>query len=176
MYGNLTWGQLLNEISRLALRQRDIEFSDDILESNTLKKHFATIDEVLAAEKRLAIVLPDDYKQFLLASNGFECFTYTGVTLSSIDDIDFLINVDEELVDIWTGNMDDIEPTFDDKFSNSIVIGGVNEEQQLLLIPLENDNWECWHFSSWRPGEVRYQSFRFYMEDQLQSLEGNFKV
>ena len=61
-----------------------------------------------------------------------------------------------------------------DKLKSSIIIGGLEEEQYLLLVPLSNKKWECWHFSSWRPGEVVYENFRYYMEDELQLLEDNF--
>jgi hypothetical protein len=173
VYKKLSWKQLLDKISKTAIKQKTIDFSEDIIAKKSLSKSPVTKEEISIAENRLNIVLPDDYKKFLLTSNGFGCFSYTGVTLASIDKVDFLTQVDEQLVDIWANSMNEIDTTFADKLKSSIIIGGHEEEQQLLLIPLQNKNWECWHFSSWRPGEVVYESFRFYMEGELQSLEDN---
>lgn len=176
VYEKLSWKQLLDNISKVAITQRTIDFPENILSKKSLRKAPATSEEISKAEKKLNIVLPDDYKKFLLASNGFECFSYTGVTLAPVDKIDFLVKVDKQLVDIWADSMKDVDTTFGDKLRNSIIIGGHEEEQQLLLIPLQNNNWECWHFSSWRPGEVIYVSFRFYMEGELQNLEDELHV
>ena len=174
VYKTLSWKQLLNRISKLVIEQNTINFSDEILRSKTLSRTPAKNEEIKAIEKKLKTSFPDDYKKFLLTSNGFENFSHTGVTLSSIDKVDFLVNVDEQLVDIWADSMDDVVDGFGNKLKSSIVIGGLVEEQYLLLIPLPHKKWECWHFSSWRPGEVIYESFRFYMEDELQRLEDNF--
>jgi hypothetical protein len=176
VYKKLSWKQLLNNISKVSIKQKTIDFTETILKNKSLRKTPATYEEINEAEKRLNLVLPDDYKKFLLVSNGFECFSYTGVTLASVDKIDFLVKVDEQLVDIWADSMDELDTTFGDKLRSSIIIAGLEEEQQLLLIPLQNDSWECWHFSSWRPGEVVYESFRFYMEGELQSLEDELHV
>ena len=175
-YKKLSWKQLLDRISEIAIKQKTTDFSKRILETKTLSGAPATKKEITATEKRLNIVLPDDYKKFLLVSNGFECFSITGVTVAPVDKIDFLFNVDKELIDIWTEDSDAFDPTFSIKLKSSIMIGGFQEEQQLLLVPLQNNNWECWHFSSWRPGESVFQSFRFYMEDELQKLEDDFYV
>lgn len=176
VYKNLSWKQLLDKISKFAIKLEIIEFTDKILLKKSLSKPPATKEEINETEKRLKLILPDDYKEFLLISNGFECFSYTGVTLESIDKVDFLENVDQQLVDIWATSMDEPDTTFGDKLRSSLIIGGHEEEQQLLLVPLQNNKWECWHFSSWRPGEVVYESFRFYMEGELQSLEDKLHV
>lgn len=171
VYKKLSWKQLLDNISKVSIKQKTIDFPENILKNKSLRKPPATKEEISEAEKRLKTILPDDYKKFLLTSNGFECFSHTGVTLEPIEKVDFLVNVDEQLVDIWADSMDELDTTFGDKLRSSLIIGGQEEEQQLLLIPLQNNTWKCWHFSSWRPGEVVYESFRFYMEGELQSLE-----
>jgi hypothetical protein len=176
VYEQLSWKQLLDKISKVAIKQKTIDFSEDILLKKSLSKSPATKEEINAAENRLNIVLPEDYKKFLLTSNGLESFSSTGVTLAAVDKVDFLIKVDEQIVDIWANSKGDVDTTFGDKLRSSIIIGGHKEEQQLLLIPLQNKKWECWHFSSWRPGEVVYESFRFYMEGELQSLEDNIHL
>lgn len=176
VYGTISWKQLLSSISKLAIEQNTIDFAAAILQRKTLCRKPAKNSKIKAVEEKLAVVLPDDYKTFLLASNGFENFSYTGVTLSSIDEVDFLINVDEQLVEIWSDSMEDIDNLYGEKLKSSVVIGGLQEEQYLLLVPLGNRKWECWHFANWRPGEVTYESFRFYIEEQLQRLEDNFYI
>ena len=170
-YKKLSWKQLLDKISKIAIKQKTMDFSKEILAKRSLSRAPATKEQISAAEKRLNVVLPDDYKNFLLVSDGFECVVGTGVTLAPVDKIDFLINVDKELIDIWSEGNDEFGARYESKLKNCLIIGGQGEEQQLLLIPLENNGWECWHFSSWAPGEMAYESFRFYMEGVLQRLE-----
>jgi hypothetical protein len=174
VYGNLSWSELLNRISRMAIEQKTMEFSQEFLQSESLSRPPASKEEVKRLEHRLNLTLPEDYRKFLLTSNGFESFSSTGVTLASAEKVDYLTNVNEQLMDIWAESMDDINPEFCEKLKSSIIIGGHEEEQQLLLVPLKDNSWECWHFSSWMPGEVVYQGFRFYMEDEVQKLEDNF--
>jgi cell wall assembly regulator SMI1 len=171
VYGNLSWKQLLEKISEVSILQNDVDFPPEIIESKWLGKPPATVTELENAEKSLGIKLPEDYKEFLLTTNGFESISITGVTLAPIDKIDLLININRQLVEIWTSNLND--KIFNKNFSESIVVGGQGEEQQLLLVPLENNNWECWFFAAWMPGETKYPNFRFYMEEQLQNLEND---
>jgi hypothetical protein len=173
VYKKFPWKQLLDKISKLSIKQQTIDFTHEILVKKSLSKPSATKEEINETEKRLKIILPEDYKKFLLTSNGLECFSYTGVTLASIDKVDFFEKVNEQLVDIWANSMDELDTTFGDKLRSCLIIGGHEEEQQLLLVPLQDNKWECWHFSNWRPGEVIYESFRFFMEGELQRLEDN---
>jgi hypothetical protein len=80
-----------------------------------------------------------------------------------------LKNAMEDLVDLWSWE-DNKDET---KFHNSILISEPNEEQQLLLVPLENNEWEFWFFAVWADGETVYPGFRYYMEEELQKLEDN---
>ena len=50
--------------------------------------------------------------------------------------------------------MNDIDNNYGEKLRNSIIIGGLEEEQQLLLVPFPKDNWECWHFSANPANEI----------------------
>jgi len=174
IYGHLSWSELLSQISKFAFEQKPIRFSEEILQRKSLSRPPALEEDIIATEQKLNLSLPEDYKSFLFTSNGFECFSHTGVTVSSVDKVDFLVNFDEELVDVWADQMEDIDPEFSQKLRSRIIIGGHEEEQRLLLIPLQNNQWECWHFSSWSPGEDAYPGFRFYMEKELQRFEDGF--
>jgi len=173
-YGNLSWQQLLKKISEIAIEQTTFDFSQQAIETKWLGQPPTTVTDIEVAEKRLGLQLPQDYKDFLKTSNGFNPFSLVNVTLSSVDKADMLVNVDEDLVSAWTGGM--FEESFNNKFRKSIIIGGHEEEQMLLLIPPESGEWECWFFANWVPGERRYPGFRYYMEELLQRLEdGHYK-
>jgi hypothetical protein len=53
------------------------------------------------------------------------------------------------------------------------MIGGYNEEQQLLLVPPggNDKDWQCWFFANWMPGVQPYPNLRFYFEYELQRQE-----
>jgi hypothetical protein len=173
-YGHLSWDQILHKISELAITRETADFSAEAKAKQYLGKPPASASQIGDAEKLLQLTLPNDYKEFLLTSNGFDKFTSIGVTISSIDKVDYYINVDRDQVEVWTENLEDANPQFANKFANSIIIGGADEEQQLLLIPIENNECECWFFANWAAGETVYPNFRFYMEEQLQRLESDY--
>lgn len=171
VYEKLEWKDLLKHISTIAIKKANFDYEAKSISKNWLGFKPATKDEISNTETRLNIKLPKEYKDFLSATNGFSPFSFTP-TLHSVDKIDWLKNLDPQLVEIWTESMEDVDKDFVKSFSNSILIGGDQEEQQLLLIPsTKSKNWECWFFASWSPGETKYPNFRYYMENQLQELE-----
>jgi hypothetical protein len=174
VYGNLSWMELLQKISKLAVEQETSDFSKEAISSRWLGQSPNNKAEIAALEKRLGVILPGDYKEFLLASNGFAAISFTDVALAPVDKVNRLIDADKDLVLSWVEAMADVDTSFSAKFSNSIIIGGHEEEQQLLLIPLENNQWECWFFANWVPGQSVYPALRFYMEEVLQRLEEGF--
>jgi len=167
VYKDLSWQQLISTISSLVIEQKTLRFKPDIEAKIWLGSIPATGEEIEQTEKRLGIIFPNDYKNFLLTSNGFHCFSNTGVTLVPVNKVDLLKNAMEDLVDIWPWDEDEDKT----KFANSILISEPNEEQQLLLIPLENNEWECWFFAAWLGEQAVYQGFRYYIEEELQKLE-----
>ena len=172
VYANLSWKQLLKEMSVLAIEQNTYEFSEKQVEEKWLGCNGAIDKQIADTEKRLGVVLPDDYKGFLKESNGFDSLSNIGVTIMPAEKIDYLKVLDKQLVDIWTGEPDREE--FNRQFSSSILIGGYQEEQQLLLVPISEGKWECWFFACWSPGETKYPSFRFYMEEVMTRLKEGF--
>ena len=63
VYKSLSWKQLLNRISKLALEQNTIDLSNKILAKKTLSRTPATNAEIEIAERKLNIVFPDDYRK-----------------------------------------------------------------------------------------------------------------
>lgn len=171
-YSNLSWRQLLQKISDLALLQNDFKFSDEAIGNQYLGKPPASIDDILKTEDRLGIRLPEDYKEFLLTSNGFKCTSSIGVELFPVEELNFFVNTDRDQVEVWADTMEDNDPIFSAKLRSSIIIGGYyGGEQQLLLIPQTNGQWECWYFASWATGQTVYTNFRSYMEHEIGLLK-----
>lgn len=170
-HGNLTWQQLLHKISELAISQETAAFSDEIKTKNYLGKPPASIDAVNEAEKRLQVPLPEDYKQFLLTSNGFECYANNGVTLLPIEQVDYIVNINTPQVMARINNPGIYNTQFGAALTDSIVIGGIVETQQLLLVPLGSRQLECWFLPDWDDSARLYPGFRFYMEEELKKLQ-----
>lgn len=173
IYGDFPWKTVIERISRLAIEQNQLDFSGEIRTKKYLGKEPASEAEILAAEKRLGLRLPDDYRNFLAVYNGMECFSFTGSTLMSADKIHFFAKISPDTVESWISAIEGIKPNFSEKLKGSILIGGAEEEQQILLVRDTPDKWECWHFANWTPGETVYGGFRFYMESELMRLEEN---
>ncbi len=171
VYEKLKWKELLKHISVRAIKKTDFEYEENNISKNWLGFSPAKKDHIAEAETRMNVKLPKEYKDFLAVTNGFYPFSFTP-TLLPVEKIDWLKNLDSQLVKIWSESMKEVDKDFVKSFSNSILIGGHQEEQQLLLIPsTKSKNWECWFFANWIPGETRYANFRYYMENQLQELE-----
>ncbi len=131
----------------------------------------ATKTEIEETELRLAIELPNDYKEFVQIANGY--LTYNDAvepSFEKITEIQFLKNFNPELIQIWsdTGN-----EQISIELARSIIVAGKNEEQHFLLIP-PNDtdkNWKYWKFACWIPGELEYKNLQEYFLDTLNDME-----
>lgn len=173
VYGGLTWVQLLRRITEQAMQQNE---SVSTGTEQELSHCPASQQEIEAMEVKLGAQLPDDYKQFLRSSNGFENARSTDVRIAAIADVNWLRNVYPDLLEIW--NTPDLQSTYSG-MEQSLLIGDLEGEQQLLLVPGRPQQpggeliWECWFFANWIPGEVRHSSFRAYLESVLLELESN---
>lgn len=174
VYAALSWNELLKKISVSAIEQNVRPFPSGAVASKWLGRSAASAAAIEAAESRLGLPLPGDYKYFLQVSNGFEAISVTHATIAPVEEIDWLVKADPQMVEIWTNAMEGVDNVFCDGFRNSILVGGKNEEQQLLLVPIDNSSWECWFFANWAAGETKYPTFRYYMEEQMQSLEDGY--
>jgi hypothetical protein len=161
---------ILKEISIKAIELGDcnFDFTKEQLDSSWIGYKPTSRSEIEQIEKKLQISLPKDYVDFLLITNGFHAANGVESSLSAVNNIDYLKNVDPELYEIWieTGNLE-----VGNKLKTAIKIGGFNEEQYFFLIPpcLENPNWEYWQFATWIPGETVYNSLIEYLESVLET-------
>jgi hypothetical protein len=172
VFGQLTLKQLLQRMSDSAIQQKDINYEKTVIKSRWLGYAPAKKSTIEATEHRLGINLPEDYKAFLLASNGFRPTGSTDVSFLPVENIGWLHDLDSQLAEIVGQPMDKNDSTRAAGFRRSILIGGLSEEQQFLLVPPGgiDKKWQYWFFASWLPGQQAYPSLRFYLEYELQFM------
>ncbi len=163
--------KLLSKLFEKSIELNDYNYSDEQIEKKWIGNPRATLAEIKKIEIRLNVEFPNDYKSILLISNGF--LTSTDAVEPSfipIQNVDYLKNIFPEIVEIWTEN----EPneTFEKELERSIIIAGINEEQQFLLIPPieKNEKWKYWKFASWISGEEVYENLTEYINGVIEFL------
>jgi hypothetical protein len=181
VYGDLSWKDLLKKASKLAIKDAPEYFSDIEKKAQWLGRVKATSKTIKDAEKRLNIELPEDYKAFLLTSNGFLNFLpNVFCELLPIEKIDLYKKLeDKELYDITITYIDgelyetDKKATLKPYLEKAILVGKSHGSEMVFLIPknASQNDWEAWFFASWVPGEERYPSFRHLIEDKIQVLD-----
>ncbi len=151
---------ILRGISKSVILLNDGAFTEEQKKTRWLGFAPATDAAIDATEKRLNCSLPTDYKDFLRLTNGFsQTNNAVHSTFLPVEKIDFLINLDDDLIEAWEESMPDIGKTL----RTSILIGGLNESQQVLLIPQKN-KWIYWQFAGWIPGERPYKNLKTYFK------------
>jgi SMI1 / KNR4 family (SUKH-1) len=152
--------KILRGISKSVLLLNEAAFTKEQIQSKWLGYAPASDAAIEAAEKRLNCSLPTDYKEFLKITNGF---SQTSNAIHSsflpVEKIDYLLNLDDDLIEAWEESMPDIGKIL----RTSILIGGLNESQRVLLIPQKN-KWIYWQFAHWIPGERPYKNLKSYFK------------
>lgn len=169
-YGTWPWARLLAAIGRQATKAEPGLYTPEERRGRSLARPPAAEEAIAAAEARLDLRLPPDYRAFLRASNGLARTSQTSPRLLPAEEIAFLRHAaDPELFGIYKEYPgDDLSPAMERCLLASDPLAG---EMVLLVPPLGEDGpWETWFFASWVPGEVRYPSFRHYLEQRLQDL------
>jgi len=174
-YGNLDWKKLIEEISKASISLDAEMFEKDVIDTGWIGVQGASTQKIQEAEKRLGLFLPEDYKSFLLISDGIRSFPHCNPELVAVKEIDYIKNlVDPDTYDgLCNFPINDIEvDTFESLLSRVILISRYPDEQMVWLIaPLEEGGaWETWFFAYWIPGEQRFLGFRYFMEHQLTSI------
>jgi hypothetical protein len=173
VYGDLSLKDLLRRISVTAIALNDQAYDKNVQENKWLGYTPATESQVAATERRLRVHFPDDYRALLLLTNGFRASSNIDPSFLPVEKVGYLRDLDRQLVDIWTGSMEKNDPDLP-RFRRSILVGGLNEEQQFLLVPPGDGEkeWRYWSFATWHPGTRPYYSLRYFLEDHLR-LFGN---
>lgn len=147
---------------------------------------FASADPLAIAtvETQLAVTLPESYRRFLQASNGFvvPALDVDDALLLPIEDVLWLREGTPELVEAWSMN-DDLEvpdalyfnygPDQDvihirtPYLQTSLQLSEYVEAAVVLLNPniqTSSGEWEAWDFGNAWPGAYRYPSFEALMQ------------
>lgn len=170
VYGKWSWERLLKAISKQALKAEPDLYTRDERRSRWIGSGPSSEDAITAAEERLRIQLPADYLAFVRASNGLAQTSQTSPRLLPIEEIDYLRHVaDPETLALYKEYAGDDIPA---AIESCILVSDRDAEEMVLLIPpsVADARWQTWFFTHWVPGEVRYPSFRHYIEQQLQDL------
>ncbi len=179
IFGELNWTELLKKLSILSLEKEPTLFNDGQKEIHWIGIKPANIDDIKKKEIQLDLTLPEEYKSFLLSSNGLPIFSIIQPRLSQIEEIGslkelyFKVYGDYEIFEIVKTYPGQDGEDFDILVESAICISDPGEESEVWLIPPHTDitDWECWEFSASNPGEHRYKNFRFYIENKIQFFE-----
>lgn len=153
---------LLVCISKKSIEKEDLEFQGKSIVGDWLGNNPATEHEILLAENRLNIKFPDDYREFLLTTNGFIGPNDVEPSFERVHQVDYLKKLIPEMNEAY--QIKDLE--------SAILVGGMEEEQQFLLIPPDSENkeWRYWKFANWIPGQEEYKNLRDYFNQVFEFL------
>jgi AraC-like DNA-binding protein len=173
VYGTWSWERLLKAVSTQTLAGDSAHFSMLAGSSGWQGQAPASEEALAAAEQRLGITLPADYRAFLGTSNGFAALSSTTPALLPVEQIDYLRHIlDAEILAILKEYPGDDMPAIMD---SCIQVSERDAEELVLLIPPQaaGEAWQTWFFAHWVPGEIRYPSFRHYLEQVFQDLQAS---
>jgi hypothetical protein len=175
-FGDLSWKELIQEISQAALRIEDIGTYNDIDRSmQWIGFEGAESKQIMLSEERLKLRLPEDYKQFLATTNGIRKFPLNNPALLPVGQIDYLKDILEpyffDIIGSCCPRGGD-EKMHLENLTNAILISEYPDEQLVWLMPEDKERatWQTWFYASWLPGERIFPSFRFYVEEQLAQM------
>ena len=162
---------LLSLLFEKSIELGDSVYSDEQIEKKWIGNPETTLVEINKVELKLNVNFPDDYKNLLLISNGFlTSADSVEPSFIPVQKVDYLKNVFPDLVKIWTES----EPngTFEKELERSIIIAGIDDAQQFLLIPpfKKEGNWKYWKFANWIPGEEVYENITQYLNGVIEFL------
>jgi hypothetical protein len=162
--GDPQWLDLLSRLAAkiLADRERAADLPESALETGWLGAAGATDADLAALESRLGTRLPSTYRSFLKTTNGWGPTSFAVDRLLRAEEVRRFAESEPDWVQIWSENEEG--PALKTAIQVSTVADGV-----CLLIPSDQSaEWETWFFANWIPGAHRHESFRAFMEDELQ--------
>jgi cell wall assembly regulator SMI1 len=143
---------LLKKLFEKSIELGDIEYSEKEINSTWIGNSPTTKEMINKVEEKLKASFPEDYKELLLITNGFKTSNNAvEPSFMKIGEVDYLKNIDPFVVECYEDTLEEL--------SESILIGGRDEEQYFLIIPPkdEKENWRYWKFANWIPGEEEYK-------------------
>lgn len=155
--------ELLATISASAIALSPDAFTEQERKAQWIGREPASDEAIAATEKRLKIELPPDVIEFYQITNGTsEILFQTFGDFLSIDQVDWLTNVDQEISENYAGMGED----YLNNLKNSILIAGLNHVHQILLIQPygEFKKWRYWEFATYLPGENEFSNMEMYLD------------
>jgi hypothetical protein len=155
--------ELLISISVSAIAHNPDAFTKQEKEEQWIGRTPASAESIELTEKRLQVKLPADLIEFYQTTNGTsEILSQTFGEFLTIDQIDWLTNVDQEVLENYAGMGED----YLDNLKNSILIAGLNHVHQILLIrPYGKfEKWRYWEFATYLPGANEFTNIEMYLE------------
>lgn len=155
--------ELLAKISVLAIAHNPDAFTQQAKIAQSIGREPATNRAIAATEQRLKVKLPLDVIEFYQITNGTsEILSHTFGGFIEIDRVDWLINLDSEVLENYAGMGED----YLNDLKNSILIAGLNHVHQILLIQPYGKyvKWRYWEFATYLPGESEFSGICAYLE------------
>jgi len=175
------WKKFLKRYStELLADNSEIEVDEEVYQSKWMGYEPATVTQIVEAEKRLCVNLPDSLRNFYLVTNGWRetgCFIYN---ILSVEEIEWLRIRDSDLYSIAC-ELEEMRTTSNEhryqqgtQVKRSLAISSWEDGAIWLLDPGEKDaqgEWAggCW--ASWNPAmKWKATSFAELMKQELESF------
>jgi HEAT repeat protein len=160
------WRPLLKELSefRLSDPKAAAGLPEQKVKTQWLGEPGATELEITALERRLGRNLPPSYRSFLAESNGFERWSALLQRLYSAGEVDWFRVRNA----FWADAYRDTYPNL----GSRLQLSDVGDSAVVLLNPnviAPDGEWQTYFFANWIPGARTYDSFREFMEEELNS-------
>ena len=168
---------LIKKLFEKSIELGDVKYSEKEVNTNWIGNPPTSKGRIKVVEQKLEVAFPDDYKELVLIANGFKTSTYSvEPSFLPIEEVEYFRKLYPDVPEMFRGG----NKEFDEigiNLEKSIVIAGVNEEQQFLIIPPEdkNANWKYWKFANWIPGEEEYEDLKEYLKSVIEFLEETIK-
>ena len=171
VYGILSWHELLKKLSDFAVSYAPDMFTDTEQRTKWIGRSPAESAVIAAAEQRLGLQLPEDYKAFLMNSNGFPEIPLMNPSLLPVEKINLLEGSSRDFFNIIKNESVNESDPVESGTEKVIGIGQPMEDIEVWMIfsPTKDEKWQCWYVDKY--GETRYNSFRYFIEDQIQQLD-----
>jgi SMI1 / KNR4 family (SUKH-1) len=178
----VNWKKLLQELNQSQLERaiemnsyQSYQYSQELLESGWLGRDGATEEQIVQAEIRLGITLPNSYKDFLRVSNGWGDWrsAVPDYNLLPVEEIDWFpaknpdwvgytdCDVPDEFYFVY-GDEQDCVDWRSSYLEKALQISSWGETWIFVLNPqvtLQEGEWEAWYMDSKLPGVDRYKTF-----------------
>jgi SMI1 / KNR4 family (SUKH-1) len=155
--------ELLIKMSVSAIALNPDAFTEQEKAAQWIGREPASAEAIAATEQRLNVKLPSDVIEFYQITNGTsEILSHTFSGFEAIEQIDWLTNVDQEVLENYAGMGEE----YLNDLKNSILIAGLEHVHQILLIQPYGKcpRWRYWEFATYIPGENEFNDIATYLD------------